>query len=131
MGILLDFLTAQQVGNETLDVVISDRFPAPFTIKVIGQDAFNEIQKRCKIRDKKKTVVDFDNLRFSVLVIAEGCIEPNFRNAEALSKAGCPDAETFIKKCMKPGEIAQLYTEISKLSGFDDDAGELIEEAKN
>jgi hypothetical protein len=58
-------------------------------------------------------------------------IEPNFKDADSIKKAGCQSPEQFLYRSLLAGEIAELAQQISALSGFDKDMEETVEEAKN
>lgn len=128
---LLQFLIENPVDNLTDKVVVSARLANfPFTIKAMTGPEFSEYQKAAtRIGRHKK--VDFDSRLYNELVVLNHTVEPNFRDAESIKKAGCSTPEQFLYKSLLAGEIAELANKISDLSGFDRDAEETIDEAKN
>lgn len=131
MSALVNFLLENPVDNVVADVVVSQRLANfPFKIRAMTGLEFAEYQKAAtKIGRHKK--VDFDNKVFNELVVLNNTVEPNFRDAETIKKAGCNSPEQFLYKCLLAGEIAELAQQISVLSGFDRDFEQVIEEAKN
>ena len=91
---------------------------------------FSEYQKlSTKIAKGKK--IEFDSKRFNELVVLNHTIEPNFKDAESIKKAGCMTPEQFLYKSILAGEIAEIAERISALSGFEKDMEELVEEGGN
>lgn len=131
MGNLTQFLIDNPIDNLTAEVIVSARLAKfPFKIKGISGVEFSEYQKlSTKINKKRK--VEFDSKTFNELVVLNHTVEPNFRDAENIKKAGCKTPEQFLYKSLLAGEIAELAQQISALSGFDADIEELTEEVKN
>ena len=131
MSNLMQFLIDNPVDNLTDNVVVSPRLAKfPFKIKGMTGPEFSEYQKvSTKIGRHKK--VEFDSKIFNELVVLNHTLEPNFRDAESIKKAGCQTPEQFLYKSLLAGEIAELSQQISSLSGFDRDMEDTVEEAKN
>lgn len=131
MSNLTQFLIENPVDNLTATVIVSPRLAKfPFTIKGMTGPEFSQYQKMStKISKNKK--VEFDSKIFNELVVLNHTIEPNFRDAETVKKAGCQTPEQFLYKSLLAGEIQELAQQISSLSGFDRDMEETVEEAKN
>jgi hypothetical protein len=129
MNSLEDFLALPNVDEIEEEVFVSKRL-GKFKVKAMSSDEFGEYQKRARGKVDKKGV-DIDVAKFNLLIVAGQTVEPNFNNAELLKKAGCATATDLIKKKLLAGEIAELAQQITKLSGFDSDINEDIEEAKN
>lgn len=131
MSTLLQFLVENPVDNLTEKVVVSQRLSAfPFTIKGMTGIEFAEYQKAAtRIGRHKKA--EFDTKTFNEMVVLNHTVEPNFRDADSIKKAGCITPEQFLYKSILAGEIAELAQRISSLSGFDRDLEETVEEAKN
>lgn len=133
---LQSFLLENTVENITLEVLVSERFKdkdgklLKFKIRAMTGGEFADYQKECMTIGKKGRV-DFNSKKFNEKVIINQCVEPNFKDAELLKKAGCPTPEDFLYKCMLAGEISELANQINTLSGFDQDMEELRAEAKN
>lgn len=131
MSKLLEFLVQHPVDNLTDEVVVSGRLQEfPFTIKVMSGTQFAEYQKASTVIGKKQSV-SFDSQRFNEMVVINHTVEPNFRDAESIKSAGCRTPEQFLYRSLLAGEISELSSKISALSGFDADIEEVREEAKN
>nr|WP_195366125.1 XkdN-like protein [[Eubacterium] tenue] len=135
MSKLMDFLVSNPIENLTEDIIISDRFKVgeeilKFKIKAVSPDEFSELQKQCT-KVGKKGKVNFDSKMFNDQLVINYTVEPNFRDAEAIKKAGCMTPEQFLNRVLLAGEVATLVEEISTLSGFDKDLDSLREDAKN
>ncbi|WP_138751800.1 phage tail assembly chaperone [Paenibacillus sinopodophylli] len=133
---LQDFLNQNVVDGVTDEVAISDRFKDnegnlyKFKIKAMSGDDFNSIQKRSTTVGKRNKV-DFDSRRFNAAVIIENTIVPDFKDAESIKKLGVATPEQYLNKVLLAGEQAELSIQIQRLSGFDKDMNDLVEEAKN
>ena len=131
MSVLLDCLVENPVDNVTEQVVVSKRLAQfPFIIKAMSGPEFSNYQKRATKYGKNKKV-EFDSKAFNEQVVLNHTVEPNFRDAEAIKKAGCLTPEQFLYRSLLAGEIAELAEKISALSGFDADIEATVEEAKN
>lgn len=131
MSNLMQFLIENPVDNLTEEVIVSPRLAKfPFKIKGMTGPEFAEYQ-RMSTKIGKKRKVEFDSKTFNELVVLNHTLEPNFRDAESIKKAGCQTPEQFLYKSLLAGEISELAQEISALSGFDKDMDEEVEEAKN
>lgn len=84
------------------------------------------------------TLQEFDELAerkgdFRVHAILMALSEPIFSNVELCKKFTPKERKTpltadeLLKKLLLPGEIVNAYNEVSKLSGFTDDAIEVVE----
>ncbi|MDZ4994581.1 XkdN-like protein [Clostridium perfringens] len=135
MSKLMNFLINNTVENLTEEVVISDRFKVDgeilkFKIKAVTPDEFSDLQKQCT-KIGKKGKMNFDSKMFNEQLIVNYTVEPNFKDAESIKRAGCITPEQLLNKTLLAGEVATLVEQISTLSGFDKDLEELREEAKN
>ncbi|BDU92669.1 phage tail assembly chaperone [Clostridium perfringens] len=135
MSKLTEFLLNNTVENLTEEVIVSDRFKVDgeilkFKIKAVNPDEFSDLQKQCT-KVGKKGKVNFDSKMFNEQLIINYTVDPNFKDAEVVKKAGCMTPEQLVNKVLLAGEVATLVEEISALSGFDKDLEELREEAKN
>jgi hypothetical protein len=131
MSNLMQFLIDNPVDNLTDEVIVSSRLAKfPFKIKGMTGPEFSEYQKlSTKISRHKK--VEFDSKTFNELVVLNHTLNPNFRDAESIKKAGCATPEQFLYKSLLAGEINELAQQITGLSGFDKDIEDTVEEAKN
>lgn len=104
-----------------------------FTISLISGEELEKYRKKATPQSRKKTDVvvmpNSDVLHMEIL--KEHCVEPNFKDADAIKKAGCAIPEDLIRKVLKGGEIAALAAEIMAWSGFGEDIVEMREEVKN
>lgn len=131
MSTLLQFLIENPVDDLTTEVVVSNRLAKfPFKIKAMTGPEFSGYQKLATRFGKHKKV-EFDSKLFNEMVVLNHTVEPNFRDAESIKKAGCTTPEQFLYKSLLAGEIAELSQQISNLSGFDRDLEATIDEAKN
>lgn len=131
MSTLTQFLIENPVDNLTAEIVVSGRLAKfPFTIKAMTGPEFSEYQKLATRVGKNKKV-EFNTKVFQELVVLNHTVEPNFRDADSIKKAGCATPEQFLYKSLLAGEIAEIAQQVSSLSGFDKDTDETIEEAKN
>lgn len=131
MSQLLQFLIENPVDNLTAEVIVSKRLEKfPFKIKAMTGKEFSEYQKLATVFGKKKKI-SFDSQKFNEQVVLNHVIEPNFKDADSIKKAGCLSPEQFLYRSLLAGEIAELAQQISELSGFDKDMEETVEEAKN
>lgn len=128
---LLDFLVENPIDNLTAEIIVSERLSKfPFKIKAMSGPEFSEYQKMAtKIGRNKK--IDFNQRLFNELVVLNHTIEPNFKDAESIKRAGCTSPEHFLYSRLVAGEISELSNQISALSGFNTDLEQIIEEAKN
>ena len=126
---LEDFLNLPDVNEITEEVFVSQRL-GTFKVRAMTAEEHGEYMKRSKGKLDKKGI-EFDNAKFNLLVAAGQTVEPNFANADLLKKTNCATAVEFIKRKLKAGEIAELSQQICKISGFDTDINDDIEEAKN
>ena len=136
MSALQDFLDENSIDELIEEVTVSERFKdkegnlLKFTIKNIPMDEYKIIQKECTKISKKGA--DFDSAKFKEQIVIKGTVNPNFKDAESIKKAGCGvSPELYLNKKLKAGEIARLSEKILVLCGFDTGMEELVEEAKN
>lgn len=131
MSVLMDFLLENPVDDVTEKVVVSTRLKKhPFTVRAMSGEEYSDYQKSAiKIYKGKK--VDFDEKVFSERVVINHCVEPSFKDADIIKKAGCITAEQLLRKTLLAGEISGLSRRIMELSGFMQDMDELAEESKN
>lgn len=136
MSTLQEFLNTNPVDNVTDEIAISDRFKdkagklLKFKIKAMNNDAFEQARKK-SMTMKKGGKVDFNTQKFNNEIVINHTVDPNFKDAESIKKTGCVTPENYLNKVLLSGEIATLSGEIQKLSGFDLDMDDLVEEAKN
>lgn len=136
MSTLMDFLIENTGTDLTEEVVISDRLvddqgeKIKFNIRALSTEEYNRIQKECT-KISKKGATSFDQGKMIQQVILTCSLEPNFRDASAIQKAGVAAPEQLLNRLLLPGEQRNLYQAVSSLSGFDRDLDELKDEVKN
>lgn len=136
MSKLQEFLNANPIVDLTDEVVVSRRFTdkdgnlLKFKIKAMTNQMFDDLRKRYTKIDKKRRV-EFDSSGFNNAIVIEHTLDPNFKDAASIQQLGCATPEDYLTKVLLPGEVATLANEIQKLSGFDVEMEDLVEEAKN
>lgn len=140
MSVLKDFLLENaDVISKEVEVPVSPRFKdkdgnlLKFKIRPMSGDEFGKYQKQCttlNVMGKKKET-SFDSGKFNVLCIVNHCLDPNFKEAELLKGLAVQTPEQAVSKVLLAGEIVELGNQISRISGFDTDINEEIENAKN
>lgn len=127
---LVDFLLENPVDNLTSEIIVSKRLEKfPFTIKAMSGKDQMEYQRQSTIINKGQP--NYNSAKFNELMIIRHTINPDFRNAENMKKAGCTRPEEYLYKVLNAGEISKLVEKITELSGFDQDIDELAGEVKN
>lgn len=131
MTTLLDFLASHPIDNLSKELVLSQRLKDfKFKIRAMTSSELESYTQQCRKVEKGGKAV-FNNERFSMLVLLNHTLEPDFRDVRALEKVGCTSPQEFVNKVLMAGEITQLVNEISQLSGFGQDVNELVDEVKN
>lgn len=130
MSKLEDFLS---LGNATdtkekIEVTVLGK-KLNLTIRVMSEDEHKAWQKQSMTIGKKGSV-SLDLGKYNSLMVPACIVEPNFNDAEFLSKAKCVCAWDFLNSRFPAGVIEDISTKIQTLSGFE--SGEKdIEDAKN
>lgn len=106
---------------ETFEFVPSERLGKAlkgraFKVRAMTNAEYRSFMKLAYISRNGKR--EFDNIRFVESIVLNCTIEPNFRKADAIEKAGCGTPEEFMHKVLLPGEIDRLGNEIARRSGF-------------
>ena len=130
---LSEFLMDNPVNDITEEVYISERFKKagfPFKIRAMSGQEFSVYQKQATAVGRHKKV-NFDSALFNELVVLNHTVEPNFKDANLIAKANCTSPEQFLYSRLKAGEIVDLASAISALSGFNTDTEALVAEVKN
>ncbi|QNK57550.1 MULTISPECIES: phage tail assembly chaperone [Paenibacillus] len=139
MSTLQQFLNRHPVDNLTEEVVISDRFRdeegqlMKFTIRAMSADDMASYQKRAmKINPKSKDrKVEIDSGAITKAIVVNHTVNPSFKDAESIRELGCFDADSYLQKVLLAGEIEELAKEIQRISGYNTNFEELVDEAKN
>lgn len=128
MSNLIEFLKGRNLTDLTAEVNVSASIPYKFKIKALTREKRAEFQKRCK-SPIKKSGQDFDSPKFQALICVECCLYPNFSDADFISALGVNTPMEAYNKVLLPGEDDELYSQIIKLSGYEDDINKDIDEA--
>lgn len=135
---IMDLLLGSDIGeiklpSKQVEITrLSELYGSPFilTVSAISPDKYEEIQDMAvSIKGKD---ADIEIQLFQILVLMEGVIAPDgkpmFKNKELMLKFGAKTPKELIRKILLSGEIANIYSEISSLSGFGEGS---VKEVKN
>jgi len=122
------FLGLANVGNMTEEIYVNKRLGS-FVVRPMSLNEHTAYKKRCRVKTKKGS--DFDGEKFNLLIAENHIVKPDFSNSVFLKKAGYMSAYSFFKDKFMAGEIAEIAEQICKVSGFDLDGEDTVEEAKN
>ncbi len=129
---LISFLTEKPVDEMVQEVSLGGRLADfKFKIKPMNANQFYKYQQIATTIIGKTREAKFNSGRFNELVILNHVVEPNFKSADIISKAGVNTPEEFLNKFFLGGELIELSEEISKISGFNKSDAELEDEVKN
>jgi len=132
MNALQQFLTKNSVDNFTEEVTLGGRLKDfKFKIKALTGNQYNDFQALCIENPNSPKKRRFNIKKFNELIVANCVIEPNFKDPEWLKELGVADATSAIYKTLLAGEITDLAERVLRLSGFDRDIEEEMEEVKN
>ena len=113
-------------------VRLSKLYGAPFiiTVSALSPDKYEEVQDMAvSIKGKE---ADIEITLLQLLVVMEGVVDPSgkpmFKNKDLMQKFKASTPKELIRKILLSGEIANIYAEISNLSGFGDGS---VKEVKN
>mgnify|MGYP003529238601 FL=1 len=130
---LIEFLVENPVADSKVEVSLGGRLKGMnLTVRPMTSQEYNDWQKAAykKKRRGNETEQVFDSLWFTEQIVINCVVEPNFKNADMLEKAGCALPQEFLHKYFLPGEVEHIADFISSLSGFGDDY-KLEEKVKN
>ena len=107
----------------------------PITVRALEGDKYNTFQQMCIENPNSAKKRRFNTKKFHDLICVECLVDPNLKDAEFIQTAreqkGVADSTALLYHCFLAGEIAYIAEEVLKLSGFDRDVEEEMEEAKN
>lgn len=107
----------------------------PITIRALEGDKYNSFQQMCIENPNSAKKRRFNTKKFNELICIECLVEPNLKDADFLKVAreqkGIMDSTNLLYHCFLAGEITVIAEQALKLSGFDRDVEEEIEEVKN
>ena len=135
---ILDTLLGSDVGKVKLPTKqfeikrLSEVYEAPFcvTLQAVSASKWEELQDRAlKIEGKD---VDVDTNLLQIFVVLESVLDEKgnqlFTNMDLVKHFGCTTPKDLVKSLFLSGEIVNIYSEVSELSGFGNGS---IEEVKN
>lgn len=132
MNSLQKFLLQSDVSSLTKTMELGGRMAGhPITIKALDGEKYNSFQQLCIENPNSAKKRRFNTKRFHELVCIECLIDPNLKDADFIQAAGVPDSTRLLYRCFLAGEIASIAENVLKLSGFDQDVEEEMEEVKN
>lgn len=135
---VLDLLLGSDIGEIALPTKqveitrLSKIYGKPFiiTCKALSPEKYEEVQDMA-VNVKGKDV-DLDVNLLQLFVVLEGVVDdsgkPMFKNKDLMTKFKASTPKELVKKVLLSGEIANIYGEISELSGFGENA---VNEVKN
>lgn len=135
MNALQQFLLSSDVKGLKKEINLGGRMADhPITIRVLEGDKYNTFQQMCIENPNSAKKRRFNAKKFNELICIECLENPNMRDAEFLNAArekGIADSTALLYHCFLAGEIAYIAEQALKLSGFDRDVEEEMQEAKN
>lgn len=96
--------------------------------KAIGEEAETPVGSREQRRRAVANAKETDNNLFLRLIVATAIVDPNFNSPEVLAAHEAISSEMVVSRVFLPGEIAKIAEEVMDLSGWSDDAVELVED---
>lgn len=132
MNTLQQFLLQSDVTDLKKVVNLGGRMKDhPVTIKALDGDKYNSFQQLCIENPNSAKKRRFNTKKFHELICVECLVDPNLKDVEFIKAAGVPDATRLLYRCFLAGEIAAIAENVLRLSGFDRDVEEEMEEVKN
>lgn len=132
MNALQQFLLQSDVSDLKKSINLGGRMKDhPITIKALNGDKYNSFQTLCIENPNSPKKRHFNTKKFNELVCIECLVDPNLKDPEFIKAAGVPDSTTLLYKCFLAGEISTIAEQALRLSGFDNDVEEEMEEVKN
>lgn len=135
---VLDLLLGADTGKIKLPTSqveitrLSEALGKPFilTCQALTPEKYEEVQDMALQVSGKD--VDLDLAQLQLFTVMEGVIDSNgnplFKSKELRTKYKVPTPKEVVRKVLLSGEIVAVYTEIAKLTGFDDGA---VQKVKN
>ena len=132
MNALQQFLTKNTTDNLTKEVNLGGRLKDfKLKIKAMTGNQYNDYQALCIENPNSPKKRRFNTKKFHELIVVNCVVDPNFKDPDWMTELGVADAASVMYKTLLAGEIAQLAEEALRLSGFDRDLEEEMEEVKN
>lgn len=132
MNALQKFLLESDVSDIRKSINLGGRMKDhPVTIKAIDGDKYSQFQQLCIENPNSAKKRSFNTKRFNELICVECLVDPNLKDPEFIKEAGVADSARLLYRCFLSGEIASIAENVLKLSGFNSDMEEEMEEVKN
>lgn len=136
MNALQQFLLSSDVRDVKKTINVGGRLADyPITIRALDGDKYSSFQQMCIENPNSAKKRRFNAKKFNELVCIECLADPNLKDAEFLQaareRAGVADSTGLLYHCFLAGEIAYIAEQALKLSGFNHDMEEEMEEVKN
>lgn len=132
MNALQLFLLEHPIDNLTEEIDIGGRLKGQkLTIRPLTSKEHTDFTTLATANSKKRGLDSFDTARFTTLTITAALIDPPVKSEEMIKAAGVKTPEQLINKIFLPGEKDAIMVAITRLSGFNGDTEEEMEEVKN
>ena len=136
------FMAGNAVADEVVEYVASKRFkdkagkPVPWKIKAIDSDLDEAIKKECTKRvpivgKRGQYNQETDTDKYVGKLCVACTVFPNLNDAELQDSYGVKNADSLLKKMLKPGEYTEYKAKVMEVNGYDMSMEELVDEAKN
>lgn len=117
------FLIQAAKEQSEKEISVSKRFDQKFRIRALSMDEWERIQQLSTNPESRERV---DSLGMLKRAAIEGCLDPNYKDADFIKELGVNTPAEALSKTLKAGEIVKLANAVLKFSGF----GESVEEAR-
>lgn len=136
MNALQQFLLDSNVNDLRKVINLGGRLADhPITIRALDGDKYNSFQGLCIENPNSAKKRRFNTKKFHELICVECLVDPNMKDSDFLQaareKKGVSNSTELLYSCFLSGEIAGIAEEVLKLSGFDRDMDEDMDEVKN
>lgn len=118
-------IQAAQETSET-EVSVSGRFEHKFKIRALTIEEWEKIQKLSTDPEAPKRV---DTMGMLKRAAVEGCIDPNYKDAEFIKQLGVNTPVQALGKTLRAGEAVKLANAVLKFSGFAENVDKARQEA--
>lgn len=122
-------------GKETKEIKIKSlskkaEKDVVFTVRELNMDEFKRISDLAT-KKKRHGVSETDEVEVAVNTILKSVVEPNFKDEKLLEYYEVETPKELVKKILKAGEIMEVYREIEKVSGYNQDEDEQEKEEED
>ena len=115
-------MPTKEVEFERLTKLLGE--PFKIRCKAIDGERYADIQRSAVDLNKKGDLRDINLFEMQVLTVIDGVVEPSLKDKRLLAYFGCATPKELVKKLFLAGEIAELSSVITELSGYDKDEDE-------